>query len=293
MENLEKTLHGMSIYVRRAWDAVMPVGWEIPTRYIYDYELLYVKQGELVIDIEGQVFKGEPGDLFFFSPGKMHSIRSEGAEGVRQPHIHFDFFFDEESEQLEIPIRMPRSKGKIRKDIGQENLLLQIPSKMTFKNPYEIETLIQNIIIEHSDNNPFSIIRTKSLMFQLLYLIFNYQYIDRDGNGEANALNIVQKANNFMQRCYNRNLTTAEIAREVGYSVTYFVSLYKSICFVTPIKYHEKLRIERAKNLFLSTSLTVSEVAENLGFKTLYDFSRYFKRATGTSPSEFRTINRE
>lgn len=120
-------------------------------------------------------------------------------------------------------------------------------------------------------------------------MVFNYRYINKDNYGRDNTLKIAQEANSFMQRNLDRTMTTAEIAHQVGYSVNYFVELYKSVCFITPIKYHEKLRIEKAKNLLLSTALSVSEIAEALGFDNLYVFSRYFKRGTGVSPSEYKT----
>ena len=132
MESVEKLLNGMSIYVRRAWDAKMPIGWEIPPRYIFDYELLYVKEGRLLITIDNQPFEGEEGDLFFIPPGKIHYIKSVGNEKVRQPHIHFDFYYDDKSKDLEIPLTMPKKEQFVREDILTE--ALQIPYKMTLKS---------------------------------------------------------------------------------------------------------------------------------------------------------------
>lgn len=290
MKELEKTLRGMSVYVRRAWDAKMPLDWEIPPRYIYDYELLYIKEGgEVCITIDGKSYDGGVGDLFFFRPGKIHTIKSVGKECVRQPHIHFDFYYDEHSDDLEIPLEMPKKCDYMRQDITLSNELLQIPDKMVFKNPYEVEKLIQNIIIEDGNNNPFSEIRKKALMFELLYLLFNYRYLNKENYGKDNTLKIIQDANAFMQKNCDRAITTTEIAASVGYSTNYFVELYKSSCFISPIKYHEKLRVEKAKNLLLSTSLSISEISEWIGFDNLYSFSRFFKRIVGCSPSEYRS----
>ena len=145
MEDLEKMLNGMSIYVRRAWDAKMPVGWEIPPRYIYDFELLYVKEGELLLTIDNQTFEGVEGDLFFIPPGKIHHIKSIGSSMVRQPHIHFDFYFDEKSEDLEIPLTMPKNKLALREAFLTE--VLTIPYKMTFKSHFEVSLYIHFVSI--------------------------------------------------------------------------------------------------------------------------------------------------
>ena len=94
MERLEKLLNSMSIYIRRAWDTKMPEGWYLPPRYIFDYELLYVKEGALQLTIENETYEGREGDLFFIPPGRVHHIKSIYGERVRQPHVHFDFYFE-------------------------------------------------------------------------------------------------------------------------------------------------------------------------------------------------------
>ena len=159
MDKIQKILSGMSVYVRRAWDAKMPIGWELPERYIYDFELLYVKEGSIEVLTEGKRFIGTAGELFFFVPGQIHSIKSIGTERVRQPHIHFDFYYDELSESLEIPIKMPQTDAFMRKNVLRENPLLNVPAKLSFKDPYSIDNLIQKIIVESANKNPLSIIR--------------------------------------------------------------------------------------------------------------------------------------
>ena len=130
-------------------------------------------------------------------------------------------------------------------------------------------------------------------MFELLYIVFNYKNINRENYSKGNSLKLVTEANTFMQNNCDRALSTSEIAAAVGYSTNYFVELYKSISYISPIKYHEKLRMEKAKNLLLSTSLSVSEIAETLGFNNLYAFSRFFKRLFGVSPTQFKNKENE
>ena len=205
---------------------------------------------------EGKRFIGTAGELFFFVPGQIHSIKSIGTERVRQPHIHFDFYYDELSESLEIPIKMPQTDAFMRKNVLRENPLLNVPTKLSFKDPYSIDNLIQKIIVESANKNPLSIIRCKSLMFELLYLIFNNKFIGKENNCvKGNALDVVENANGFMQRNCDRAITTAEVAKHVGYSTNYFVTIYKSVSGISPMAYHEKLRIEKAKNFILTTNL--------------------------------------
>ena len=56
---------------------------------------------------------------------------------------------------------------------------------------------------------------------------------------------------------------------------------------VSPITYVHQLRIEKAKAMLKSDYGTVSNIAESLGYHSVYDFSRDFKKHTGVAPSRF------
>ncbi len=73
----------------------------------------------------------------------------------------------------------------------------------------------------------------------------------------------------------------------VPFSKDYFRKLFKQETGVTPLEYLTTLRIEHAKGLLSSTSLTVRQIAAMVGYDDPYYFSRIFKKATGKSPSQW------
>lgn len=70
-------------------------------------------------------------------------------------------------------------------------------------------------------------------------------------------------------------------------STDYFSHRFKQVTGVSPIQFLNNLRIERAKELLLAEHLSVSEVAELVGYKDPLYFSKAFKKATGMSPKLF------
>jgi len=56
---------------------------------------------------------------------------------------------------------------------------------------------------------------------------------------------------------------------------------------VSPITYAKQLRIEKAKEMLKSDYGTLSDIAQSLGYSSLYDFSRDFKKHTGVAPSKY------
>lgn len=70
-------------------------------------------------------------------------------------------------------------------------------------------------------------------------------------------------------------------------SADYFSHRFKAFTGLSPIQFLNSLRIERAKELLLAEHLSVSEVAEVVGYKDPLYFSKAFKKATGMSPKQF------
>lgn len=79
------------------------------------------------------------------------------------------------------------------------------------------------------------------------------------------------------------------LARRLGMSYSSFRSCFRKQTGSSPRQYQLQIRMNRAKALLSQTSLSVAEIAEQLGFSSLYYFSRYFKEKTGASPTAFRT----
>ncbi len=86
----------------------------------------------------------------------------------------------------------------------------------------------------------------------------------------------------------NEELTVEKVADSAGMSESHFRRLFKSVYRLSPIKYINLMRIERAKELIRYTSDSFSQIATDVGFANVYYFSRIFKKEVGCTPSEYR-----
>lgn len=79
-----------------------------------------------------------------------------------------------------------------------------------------------------------------------------------------------------------------DLARQAGLSESRFRDLFKAVTGCSVTRYQNRLRIQAAQDLLADGSMAVGEVAEELGFRDVYYFSRLFKRFTGVPPSSAR-----
>jgi two-component system response regulator YesN len=67
--------------------------------------------------------------------------------------------------------------------------------------------------------------------------------------------------------------------------------LFKSEVGVSPQRYVNKVRLEKAKELLASGLLSVKEIAAEIGFPNVSTFCRSFRACYGTTPREYRNIH--
>lgn len=84
-------------------------------------------------------------------------------------------------------------------------------------------------------------------------------------------------------------LSVKEMAQSCGLAQSYFTRLFTQIVGKPPITVMIEARIRKAKQFLDGSNLTVSQIADELGYKNTYFFYRQFKKLTKMTPMEFRT----
>lgn len=98
----------------------------------------------------------------------------------------------------------------------------------------------------------------------------------------------IAQARELITAHYRQNVTLAMISKQVGMGRFYFSKKFKQATGANYTDFVSRVRLERAKTLLLNPHYRVSEIAFEVGFKSLTHFNRVFKRIAGESPSEYR-----
>ena len=105
---------------------------------------------------------------------------------------------------------------------------------------------------------------------------------------QQQSAHAIQRAAAYIRQNYNRPISTQDIADAVFLSRTYMSELFMQTYGISPHDYLISHRISIAKDMLLNTELSISEIAEQTGFRDVFALSRVFRQKQKLSPSEYR-----
>ncbi len=130
-----------------------------------------------------------------------------------------------------------------------------------------------------------AVVALLTIFAQHLALLSN-QIILQERNTE---LPVITQAKEFIRLHQTEPISLARVAASVNTSPCYFCKLFRKSTGITFTDYMSRTRVEHAKNLLLNPSLRVSEIGYHVGFESLSNFCRMFRKIVGQSPKEYRS----
>lgn len=105
---------------------------------------------------------------------------------------------------------------------------------------------------------------------------------------------IIEIAKDQIRKTYmSDEISLNTIAAEVGMSPSYFSSIFNKEMGKTFVKYLTEIRMDRAKELLMCSSMKTSEIGYEVGYKDPHYFSYIFKKTQNCTPKEFRARGKE
>ena len=99
---------------------------------------------------------------------------------------------------------------------------------------------------------------------------------------------IINSITRFIQEHLAEEMSLSVLSEEFHMNPQYISQLFKNEIGVGFLAYLTSIRMEKAKKLLLSTSLSIGEVAEQSGYGDYRVFTKVFKKSEGITPSQYR-----
>jgi AraC-like DNA-binding protein len=100
----------------------------------------------------------------------------------------------------------------------------------------------------------------------------------------------IWKARKLIHEQLQDDLSLKKVAQAVNRSMNHFSEKFKQVTGMNFVDYVSQLRFERAQTLLQKSDLRISEIAFAVGFRSLSQFNRVFRRLAGQSPTQYRAI---
>jgi AraC-like DNA-binding protein len=98
----------------------------------------------------------------------------------------------------------------------------------------------------------------------------------------------IWKARKFIEQHLGELLSLTRVAKAVNISANYLSEKFKQVTGIKFVDYVARARIEKARALLEDVDLRISEIAFAVGFQSLSQFNRVFKKLFKKSPTQFR-----
>lgn len=141
-------------------------------------------------------------------------------------------------------------------------------------------TIIQKI----REGTLLSILDANFMLLQLLINLHKKNPVGTETQPEISLGYLLNEINTAPERWW----TVDEMADCCGISTNYLRELFRKKTGMSPKQYIDQIKTGRASEMLCSSKLKISEIAEMLGFKDPFHFTRRFTKLTGLSPKRFR-----
>lgn len=99
----------------------------------------------------------------------------------------------------------------------------------------------------------------------------------------------MQKIQEYIETHFDENISVDKLAKSIFLTTPYLSHSFKSFSGYSPKQYLTLLRLTKAKQLLLTTNLSVTDICRKIGFTDVNNFIRTFKDFYGKTPKKFRT----
>lgn len=262
------TLPGISLSRQTAQQA----GSHLAPHWHERMEIWAIREGEITVSCDRDIFDVFAGDVLIINPGQVHSCRV-----TKAPAAIDCIIFDVAS----LLANRPGDIDPLIHSVSGGKLRFQ---HIVRKND-QVLGLVQQLV-DCTGSTPYTIMRAEGLLFQLLSILIE-RYVSVKTYSVPRHLQEVSGLLEYIHEHLSEDLTLDDLAARACMSPSYFCRWFKGAVGESPMAYVTTLRINRAYEL-LAMGCSVTETCHRVGIEDLNNFNRQFRKRVGISPSKVK-----
>lgn len=222
--------------------------------------LEYIVSGSGVLHFNGETYYPKTGDIYILPLGTSH-----------------DYYSSKEEPWIKLFVNLNRNINLFLDQYG-------LTGQILFPNMQHMYPMFQEL---------YTISRLKIepwLVMEQMYLK-THQILMRlaqSANLPADIPLEVLKMRDYIDSRIDGSFTIDELSTSIYRSNDYVIKMFKKYFHTTPHAYFLQQKMNKAKMFLKETQLSVSDIAEALGYESPQYFSKNFKHITGMTPNQYR-----
>ncbi|MBU5673560.1 AraC family transcriptional regulator [Paenibacillus brevis] len=239
--------------------------YSVGPRVIECFSFHFVLHGEVVLSSLGETVTLKRGSIFCLFPNVKHSYWVSQYDAESPLRLHWLAFHGSQAEALV-------------QRIGLSERRPYLHNKLTD----DLEELLKMIMMRIENREADDDLHLQVMLYRI------FEMLSRplaEGGEDQDWLSACLL---YMQSHYTEGITVADLAEFIGMHRSHLSSRFKRSTGMSPREFLIKLRMERAGEMLLNRSLSITDISLSLGYTDLYTFSRAFGTYYGVSPTAYR-----
>ncbi len=230
------------------------------------FEAHYIFSGEIIYSSGGNEYSVTAGKAIVFAPDCLHAAKYTSPDALK---ISIAFFAEADEKAFDFIA-----------DTG--NYYFEFDT--TVKNDFDA------LLLAADKTSNFISIMFKNRITEILCSLvcdLGESFIENSFVSEDVRITAAKR---YIEDNKHLFFTCNDIADYCHFNVKYFNRIFKANTGITLLEYIHDVKRKEAERLLLSSSASLSEIAESLGFENECYFNTFFKRLCGITPGEYRRL---
>lgn len=231
------------------------------------YIFHFITKGVGYVEDSGSLVPLSQGDVFLIEPGKQ---------------VHYIADKTDPWSYMWVGFRGIKAQSYIRYAGYHSGSRFGHMSNISLVNSY-IQQIITNRAYTRSND-----LKRHAALFEILALMIDEVSESDFPKHDLPRQHYIELAKAYIADNYQHDLQVSDIAARIGIDRSYLTQVFKDVLHISPQEYILQFRMNRAALLLHDSSLKVSAIAHEVGYKNVASFSRMFCRYKGVTPAEYR-----
>lgn len=237
--------------------------------------VIYVRKGILNVEYRGEKQQAKAGDVILLDCTEPHYYHAED-------NLEFLYMHYEGSNAHALTQQIISQRGWLmRKEERNTRGWLMQDSRNE-----RVALLLQDMVYKYEHNHAESMFESSMRIYRLFEILLSPSQQEEKDELPVTA------AVEYIRANVGSPITLEDLAEIANLSPFYFSHMFKRETGFAPMEYVINTRIEKAKTLLVTTGMTVSEIADTVGYASSGSLINVFTGRVGESPGQYRKSHR-